>query len=135
MGGGPDHEHLLIVLWSPEPKDLISKIKQRFPYIDVTYFQVQSTRANKVQEAEKGVPKGSSLPQFHNDLFSSRTEFLMSEPSSSCYTPALGQTGYSDGTIRCTDNVCLQSFGSPRQLSSPCLSFHRVRQTALSTIP
>jgi hypothetical protein len=64
MGGGPDHEHLLIVLWNPEPKDLISKIKERFPYIEVTYFQVESIRPNKVPRAEKGVPKGPFLPIF-----------------------------------------------------------------------
>jgi hypothetical protein len=64
MGGGPDHEHMLIVLWNPEPKDLISKIKERFPYIGVTYFQVESTRANKVPQAEKGVPKGRYSPPF-----------------------------------------------------------------------
>jgi hypothetical protein len=58
MGGGPDREHMLIVLWNPEPKDLIAKIKERFPYIDVTYFQLKSTRANNVPKAEKGVPKG-----------------------------------------------------------------------------
>ena len=62
MGGGPDREHMLIVLWNPEPKELIAKIKQRFPYIDVTYFQIKSTRANKVPDAEQGVPIGSYPP-------------------------------------------------------------------------
>jgi hypothetical protein len=62
MGGGPDREHMLIVLRSPEPKDLIAKIKEKFPYIDVTYFQTKSTRANNVPAEEKGVPKGSCLP-------------------------------------------------------------------------
>ena len=50
MGGGPDREHMLIVLRSPEPKGLTAKIKERFPYIDVTYFQIKSTRANNVPE-------------------------------------------------------------------------------------
>lgn len=58
MGGGPDDEHMLIVLWNPEPKDVISKIKEKFPYIEITYFQLKSTRANNVPEAEKSVPKG-----------------------------------------------------------------------------
>jgi len=62
MGGGPDREHMLIVLRSPEPKDLIAKIKERFPYIDVTYFQIKGTRANNVRAEEKDVPKGSYLP-------------------------------------------------------------------------
>jgi hypothetical protein len=60
MGGGPDREHMLIVLRSPESKGLTAKIKERFPYIDVTYFQIKSTRANNVPE-EKDVPKGSYL--------------------------------------------------------------------------
>jgi hypothetical protein len=62
MGGGPDREHMLIVLRSPEPKGLTAKIKERFPYIDVTYFQIKSTRANNVPAEEKDVLKGSCLP-------------------------------------------------------------------------
>ena len=62
MGGGPDREHMLIVLESPEPKGLIAKIKERFPYIDVTYFQIKGTRANNVRAEEKDVPKGSYFP-------------------------------------------------------------------------
>lgn len=62
MGGGPDHEHMLILLANPEPKELITKIKERFPYIEVTYLQTQGHRSNQVPEGEKGVPKGSSSP-------------------------------------------------------------------------
>ena len=58
MGGGPDREHMLIVLRSPEPKGLIAKMKGRFPYIDVTYHQIKSTRANNVSAEEKGDLKG-----------------------------------------------------------------------------
>jgi hypothetical protein len=61
MGGGPDREHMLIVLRSPEPNGLITKMKERFPYIDVTYFQMKSTRANSVSAEEKGDLKGSYL--------------------------------------------------------------------------
>ena len=59
MGGGPDKEHMLIVLWEPEPKETIAKIKEKFPYIEVTYFQIKSYRANAVKE---GVPKGQAAP-------------------------------------------------------------------------
>lgn len=31
-------QHLLIVLWEPEPEGIAEEIKRRFPYISVTYF-------------------------------------------------------------------------------------------------
>ena len=61
MGGGPDREHLLIVLWDPEPTGLIAQIKDKFPYIDVDYVQIKSLQANYVPPGEKGVPKGYNL--------------------------------------------------------------------------
>jgi hypothetical protein len=69
MGGGPDREHMLIVLRSPEPNGLVAKMKERFPYIDVTYFQMKSTRANSVPAEGKGDLKGSCLQTLLSCLF------------------------------------------------------------------
>ena len=76
MGGGPDRERMLIVLRSPEPKGLIAKMKERFPYIDVTYFQSKSTRANGVPAEEKGDLKGSYPPNLIVCPFSPTSLFL-----------------------------------------------------------
>ncbi len=65
MGGGPDKEHMVIVLWEPEPKETIAQIKEKFPYIEVTYFQIKSYRANTVTE---GVPKGRAAPFRYNRI-------------------------------------------------------------------
>ncbi|KIV95626.1 hypothetical protein PV10_03256 [Exophiala mesophila] len=40
MGGGPDKEHLLIVLWDAEPKHITDSIRSRWPHIEITYFQL-----------------------------------------------------------------------------------------------
>ncbi|OAP63738.1 hypothetical protein AYL99_02965 [Fonsecaea erecta] len=39
MGGGPE-EHLLIVLWEPQPQELLDVILQRLPHFKITYFQL-----------------------------------------------------------------------------------------------
>ncbi|OQU93754.1 D-isomer specific 2-hydroxyacid dehydrogenase, NAD binding domain-containing protein [Cladophialophora immunda] len=56
MGGGPDKEHLLIVLWDPEPKDLTAEIKRRFPYFDVTYYQLNAM-GREGREKSQTIPK------------------------------------------------------------------------------
>jgi hypothetical protein len=38
MGGGPLHEHLLIVLFTPKPAVLLNNMKSRFPYLEITYI-------------------------------------------------------------------------------------------------
>lgn len=58
MGGGPDKEHLVIILWDPEPKDTIAEIKKRFPYFDITYLQLSRTSNPWGGELSKGVPTG-----------------------------------------------------------------------------
>ncbi|KIW87747.1 uncharacterized protein Z519_11721 [Cladophialophora bantiana CBS 173.52] len=57
MGGGPDKEHLLIVLYEPEPKHLTAEIKRRFPYFDITYFQLNVMLGRHGGEASKSVPQ------------------------------------------------------------------------------
>ncbi|RMZ78091.1 hypothetical protein DV737_g4024, partial [Chaetothyriales sp. CBS 132003] len=47
MGGGPDKEHLLIVLDLPRPDSILSRLQQKFPHVQVTYVQT-----------ERGKPKG-----------------------------------------------------------------------------
>jgi hypothetical protein len=40
MGGGPDKEHMVIVLWSPAPEVRLAELKSLFPYIDITYLNL-----------------------------------------------------------------------------------------------
>ena len=40
MGGGPDKEHMVIVLWSPAPEARLTELKSLFPYIDITYLNL-----------------------------------------------------------------------------------------------
>jgi len=58
MGGGPDKEHLLIALWDPEPVAFTGEIKRRFPYIDITYFQLPPLGARPFKDAVNNVPPG-----------------------------------------------------------------------------
>ena len=86
MGGGPDdREHMLIVLWNPEPKDLVAKIKEEFPYIDVTWFQLKSARANQLPESDQGVPKGSYQSSLYmSPLLSLSTSAVFEAAITSC---------------------------------------------------
>ncbi len=58
MGGGPDKDHLLIVLWEPEPKHITAEIKRRFPYFDITYLQLDLSSNPWGGDMTKGVPTG-----------------------------------------------------------------------------
>jgi hypothetical protein len=51
-------ENLLIVLPFPEDRSITDKIRERFPYIDVNYHQLQSSRLSFKQD--QGLPKGWS---------------------------------------------------------------------------
>ena len=53
MGGGPCKENLLIVMFAPRDDDAITEIKKRFPYIDVTYFQVAGMKDDRKETKEK----------------------------------------------------------------------------------
>ena len=66
MGGGPDKEHLLIVLWEPEPKHITAEIKRRFPYFDITYIQLDLSSNPWGGAMTKGVSTGKSYPQCHS---------------------------------------------------------------------
>src|SRR4051794_9812514 len=111
MGGGPDREHMLIVLRSPDPKDQIAKIKERFPYIDVTYFQIKSTRANNVPAGEMDVPKGHTLnltdclAHFLQQASFPNTAFFRNPDHYISQVLLIWRSGYSDG-------LSLQSFGN-----------------------
>ena len=59
MGGGPDREQMLIVLWAEEMTEIIDKMRERFPYIEIKYWQIKSVRANSVKpDAHGSVPEG-----------------------------------------------------------------------------
>ena len=61
MGGGPDQENLLIILWDPEPTHIIDEIKRRFPYFEITYFQLDRTQSGEAwgKDSARGVPSGT----------------------------------------------------------------------------
>jgi hypothetical protein len=65
MGGGPHKESLLITLWDPEPKAIITEIHRRFPHYEVTYFQIDLSKGviygkDGRKEAWRDVPDGKS---------------------------------------------------------------------------
>ena len=60
MGGGPDKEHLLIVLWDPEPKHITDSIRSRWPHIEITYFQLNGPISFK--DVGDQVPPGQLIP-------------------------------------------------------------------------
>ena len=63
MGGGPDNEHLLIVLWQPEPKHITAELKRRFPYFDITYVEL-SMPSKPFSDNSHLIPKGEFPAMF-----------------------------------------------------------------------
>ena len=63
MGGGPDKEHLVIILWDPEPKEITDGIRKRFPYMKVTYFCLKDASKPVAEESDR-VDKGSKRDRF-----------------------------------------------------------------------
>jgi hypothetical protein len=59
MGGGKLKEVLLIVLPFAEDRSVTDKIRERFPHIEVKYYQL--TRLNWSLEADQGLPEGCSF--------------------------------------------------------------------------
>lgn len=53
MGGGPCKENLLVVLPGPKDEDATNEIKKRFPYIDVTYYQVGGMKDDRTETKEQ----------------------------------------------------------------------------------
>jgi hypothetical protein len=60
MGGGPDKETVLIVLWDPEPEAITAMLKRQFPHFDITYLQVAPRAGVSWVESYKEVPDGQS---------------------------------------------------------------------------
>ena len=56
MGGGPVKENLLIVMHSGRDEGVINAIKKKFPYVDVTFFEVKELfgRDESVKKELKG---------------------------------------------------------------------------------
>lgn len=57
MGGGPDKEHMVILLWEPEPTKQIEEIKRRFPYISITYLNLKDSNKPRDDGAKLDIPK------------------------------------------------------------------------------
>ncbi|OAL35235.1 hypothetical protein AYO20_05489 [Fonsecaea nubica] len=57
MGGGPEKEHLLIVLWQPEPKDVTAEIQRRFPHFEIKYFQQLPPEGGQIVDKREQVPQ------------------------------------------------------------------------------
>lgn len=53
MGGGPDKEHMVVILFGSEPKQYTDEIRKQFPYIEVTYFSLDAASVPVKDEAEK----------------------------------------------------------------------------------
>jgi phosphoglycerate dehydrogenase-like enzyme len=56
MGGGPDKEHMVILLWETEPTTRIEAIKRRFPYIEITYLNLKDSNKPRDDGAKLDVP-------------------------------------------------------------------------------
>jgi len=63
MGGGPDHkpEHLLIIIPFPEPTEILNRIREKFPYITITYKSLQFVESHSWKGAEE-IPEGILSP-------------------------------------------------------------------------
>lgn len=53
MGGGPHKEHLLITLYTELPEDAITRIRDRFPYIDISQYPLQRLKVFKDETQNK----------------------------------------------------------------------------------
>jgi hypothetical protein len=73
MGGGPDKEHMVIVLWDEEPKQVTDEIKRRFPYINVTYFCLRNSSKPQEDHTQR-VPKGFQLQRLITNTLLSSSE-------------------------------------------------------------
>lgn len=54
MGGGPPKEHLLLAFPFPEPKEIVDRLRSKFPQIEVTFAQVPFSSIPK--EIEDALP-------------------------------------------------------------------------------
>ena len=43
MGGGEPEEHVLIAEFSPEPKELLNSLRDKFPQVEISYYQLPKT--------------------------------------------------------------------------------------------
>lgn len=67
-------QHLLIVLWEPEPEGIAKEIKRRFPYINVTYFCLRDASKLLTDESDHLDSRGGRCKTRHvfGELSSSR---------------------------------------------------------------
>ena len=66
MGGGPDKEHLLIVVDFPKPEPILDRLKQRFPYVDITYVPVQNGKPDSDVDLQALYKSATILAGLHN---------------------------------------------------------------------
>ena len=68
----PDYsqEHIVIVLWIPEPTASINEIKRRLPGVKVTYVRIDS-KLNPFAAPPSVVPKGKASQLFRDAFFES----------------------------------------------------------------
>lgn len=59
MGGGPEvkHDRMLCILPMKEPKEILDRIKERFPNTEITYFHLEF-HADSAWKTYKEVPTG-----------------------------------------------------------------------------
>lgn len=65
MGGGPGKETLLFPFMTPEPKHLTNLVREKFPHIDVVYYQLSrppvgggSKQIGGIPHAQEVIPEG-----------------------------------------------------------------------------
>lgn len=73
MGGKSiEQQDLLIVLWDPEPEGVAKEIKQRFPYINVTYFSLRDASKILTNESHHSPKDLHPIHYVSTELLSSR---------------------------------------------------------------
>ena len=70
--GRSEVDHLVIVLWDPEPEAQTEELRRRFSYIKVDYFCLKNCSKALVEESVQ-TPEGLSAARYvFNELLSSR---------------------------------------------------------------
>lgn len=71
--GRSEIDHLLIVLWDPEPEAQTEELRQRFSYIKVNYFCLKNCSKALVEESSVQAPGSFNAARYvFNELLSSR---------------------------------------------------------------
>lgn len=96
MGGGPDKEHVVIILSDPEPEHITALLKRQFPYFDITYYQV-----SREGNGPKSKNLGSQVPD---------GEFTIRRQQTCCHLFDLISVMIEDGVVIARGGFCCNPY-------------------------